>query len=445
MDQHTRIRAADFGARPDGKTVCTGAIQQAIEAAAACGGMVVFEKGVYLTGSLFLKSGIVFEIGEGVELRGAADETAYPAFRNRVAGVEMVWPGGLLNVCGARNVRITGGGTVDGQGAYWWEKYWGGDRRGGMRGRYEEQGLRWAVDYDCRRPRNLLIYESADVTVENLTLLRSGFWNVHICYSQDVIVSGLRIRENQGPSTDGIDIDSSSHVTVSHCSIDCNDDSICIKSGRDADGLRVNRPSEHILVHDCETLAGAGITIGSETAGGVHHVQIRNIVQTGTACGIRLKSARTRGGVVSDIRVSGLRMTGVQTVFPFDLDWNPAYSYCKLPESWRGDIPAHWKALLAPVDPARCTPEFHGITIENVKADCLSRGQNHQAFAANAYARKPIADVTFSNIDLTTDDAGSLRHCKNWRFEDSVIRVPGGRPFRTEDCENVRPPLFQEV
>lgn len=440
-----RIRASDFAAKPDGKTLCTGAIQQAIDAAAACGGRVVFEKGVYLTGSLFLKSGVTFDIGEGVELRGVTDESAYPEFFNRVAGVEMVWPGGLINVRNARNVVITGGGTVNGQGDFWWKKYWGDDRRGGIRRIYEEKGLRWAADYDCKRPRNILVYESENVVIENLTLLRSGFWNVHICYSHGVEVNGLTIRENRGPSTDGIDIDSSSEVTVSRCSIDCNDDSICIKSGRDADGQRVNRAAENIVIADCETLAGAGITIGSETSGGVRDVQILNIRQNKTDCGLRLKSARTRGGIIQNIRVSHLSLSGVHTVFPFDLDWNPAYSYCRLPENYKGAIPAHWKALIEPVPPLCGIPQFRDIEISHVKAECLSPKGENRAFYARAYAQKPIENVRFSDVDLTTDGAGSLRFCKDWSFENTVIRVPGGMPFTLRGCEKIERPLFVEV
>ena len=105
----------------------------------------------------------------------------------------------------------------------------------------------------------------------------------------------MHIYDNEGPSTDGIDIDSCDGVVVERCKIACNDDSICVKSGRDADGLRVNRICQNILIQECEILTGSGVTIGSETSGGARNITIRNLKYHGTDCGFRLKSARTRG------------------------------------------------------------------------------------------------------------------------------------------------------
>jgi hypothetical protein len=115
------------------------------------------------------------------------------------------------------------------------------------------EGLRWAADYDSRRPRLIQIFNAKHVTLSGPLLTRSGFWTVHICYSDDVHVDGVTIRNNvggRGPSTDGIDIDSSKHVLVEHADISVNDDALCLKAGRDADGLRVNRPDEDIVVRD---------------------------------------------------------------------------------------------------------------------------------------------------------------------------------------------------
>lgn len=285
-------KVTDYGAKPDGKTICTSAIQEAIEAATKTGGCVIFDKGIYLTGSIFIKSNVELRIEEGAEIRGVVDENAYPDIWSRVAGIEMYWPAGVLNIINEKNVKITGKGSINGQGEYWWDKYWGKDKKGGMRKIYDTRGLRWAADYDCKRPRNIIILNSSEVTLEGMTIIRSAFWNVHVCYSENVNIKGLIIKDNYGPSTDGIDIDSSKNVLIEKCYIECSDDNLCIKAGRDADGLRVNKPCEDIVIRDCETGIGEGITIGSETSGGAHNIEIYNIKANKTKNGIRFKILR---------------------------------------------------------------------------------------------------------------------------------------------------------
>ena len=121
------------------------------------GGTVVFAPGVYLTGSLFLKSGTELRVDAGVEIRGVQDLAAYPVMQTRVAGVEMKWPAALINVYEQSHVKISGKGVIDGDGKIWWDKYWA------LRKEYEPKGLRWAADYDCQRPRLIVIYKSSDV------------------------------------------------------------------------------------------------------------------------------------------------------------------------------------------------------------------------------------------------------------------------------------------
>ena len=212
----------DYGAKGDGTFLNTSSIQKAIDAAALIGGTVTMEPGTYLTGSLFLKSGITFDIPEGATLIGSESLNDYPMLSTRIAGIEMTWPSALINVRDQHNVTITGKGTIDGDGPIWWKSYWD------LRATYEPKGLRWASDYDARRPRLILIQNSFDIKLGGGILLkRSGFWTVQILYSHDVHVDGVIIRNNEGgkgPSTDGIDIDSSRKILVEHTDIDVNDD-----------------------------------------------------------------------------------------------------------------------------------------------------------------------------------------------------------------------------
>ena len=156
------VSANTFGARGDGTTLCTAAIQAAINEAQARSGTVAFDPGIYLTGAVFVKSGVTLRLNNGVTLLGSRDVAAYPIMPTRVAGVEMPWPAALINVYREKNVRLEGEGTIDGDGKIWWDAYWR------LRRDYDPRGLRWAADYDCQRPRLIQIFESSNVSYQNL-------------------------------------------------------------------------------------------------------------------------------------------------------------------------------------------------------------------------------------------------------------------------------------
>jgi polygalacturonase len=414
------FRAADYGAKGDGKTVNTAALQKAIDAAAKAKGTLVFAPGVYLTGALFLKSNVEMRVDEGVEIRGVQDLAAYPVMQTRVAGIEMKWPSALLNVYEQTNVKLGGKGTLDGDGKIWWDKYWKMRRE-----EYEPKGLRWAVDYDCRRPRLIQVYRSKDVEVRGLTLKRPGFWTVHICYSERVKVDGLTIRNNtdgKGPSTDGVDIDSSSDVLVTHCDIECNDDAICLKAGRDADGLRVNRPTEKVKIVDNVVRGGAaGVTIGSETSGGIRDVEVDGLtVLSAVPAGILFKSASTRGGTIEKITIRNVKTDGVATPVSVTLNWNPSYSYAKLPEDVK-DIPDYWRVLTEAVPPEKGLPHFRNVRISGLKSTGAQK-----AFAVSSYAESPLVDFAFQDIEIEAKTAGTIANSQGWKFENMKVKTADG-------------------
>lgn len=421
----------DYKAAGDGRTLDTKAIQAAINDAASHASAdnkvkVLVPEGTYLTSSLFLKSHIEFHMEKGAVLLGTTDESQYPIMGTRVAGIEMDWFVGILNINGQEDVKVTGEGVINGQGPYWWEKYWGRDGTGGMRKEYDARNLRWCVDYDCKRVRNMIVMESRDIELSGFESVRSGFWNIHLCYSENVHVDGLFIHDNAGPSTDGIDIDSCRHVVVEHCTVACNDDSICVKSGRDADGLRVNRICQDVVIQDCEILTGSGVTIGSETSGGAKNILIRNLKYCNTDCGFRMKSARTRGGVIEDVAVENLQMVNVKYPFSMCLNWHPAYSYCELPEDYQGEIPHHWRILTERVDEDMGIPKVKNITIRNIHSinepdyDGPSR-----AFEIDAFSEKPMENVAFDNVIIHAKELGRIQGVKNMTWNGVEISVDG--------------------
>jgi polygalacturonase len=442
------FRVGDFGAAGDGKTLDTAALQRALNtAAAAGGGTVEIQPGVYLTGSLFVKSHTHLVLDRGATLLGTTRPDAYPLVETRAAGIEMKWPAALLNVAGQTGVSIEGPGVIDGDGKLWWDKFWS------LVPAYSSRGLRWAVDYDVQRPELLRIYKSSSVRIGNrLTLRRSAFWTVHICYSTHVVVDGVIIRDNEaggalGPSTDGVDIDSSRQVLVEHVDIANNDDGICLKAGMNADGLRVNRPTEDVVIRDSIIRrAISGIAIGSDTAGGFRNISVRDItILGGVRFGIYLKSTHARGGWTNNISMSHISMNGVKTAIMIDLNYFPAFSTPKIPLGIENDfppdlhaIPPYWHILTAPVPPSRGIPHFRDITLADIRATNVGT-----AFSVNAASDAPLERFTLKNIDIDAEHAGSISHTRSWRFEQVIVHARDRAPLKMQDVENSRGAIQQ--
>src|SRR5215210_913436 len=367
----------NYGAIADGKTVTTKAIQAAIDACAKNGGGIVsFKPGVYLIGSVFLKDNVHLKIDKDVLIKGSQNFDDYPEVDTRIAGIEMRWLAALINIINQKNVAVSGSGKVDAQGKFCWDKYWA------MRKEYEPKGLRWIVDYDAKRVRTFLVQSSEDITLKGLTFSNAGFWTVQLLYSKYITVDGVTVRNNEdghGPSTDGIDVDSSSWVLIENCDIDCNDDDFCLKAGRDWDGIRVNRPTEYVVIRKCVARKGGGLlTLGSETSGGIRHVLATDLVAKGTGNGFHIKSATTRGGVVEDIHFQNVVMDSVGNAFLYTMNWNPTYSYSKLPEGYNYDsIPAHWKTMLHKVEsPEKGIPHFKDVFVSNIRVKYAKKAIN---------------------------------------------------------------------
>lgn len=414
-----------YGALGDGETVSTKAIQKAIDRAGEeGGGTVVFPSGTYLSGALFLRDGVELRLDEGVVLSAVRDEAAFPAVPSRVSGIEMAWPSALINALGVSRARVSGSGVIDGQGDFWWARFEGLDGKGGLMADYRPRGLAWAADFDCGRVRTISAYNATDFSVEGVTILRPGSTAVNATYSTQVAVRHVTIKANEGglgSGTNGIVIDSSSKVTVENCDIDCNADCIALKSGRDAEGLRVNRPVEDVVVRDCVTRAGKGMfVIGSETSGGVRNVDVANLRAIGTSHGLRFKSTRTRGGLVENIRIRGIVLENVPKPIDFDLAWVSDTGVPVLPSGVSEEtIPAHWKALLAKVEPAaKGIARFRRISISGLRATGAE-----QAILVNANKEKPLEELTMDDVRIDAGRAGKVKGGSLWSLRDVVFTL----------------------
>jgi polygalacturonase len=440
LDWVTKVGAKQFPAGKkiykvdavsDTSRVITKSIQSAIdECAKNGGGIVTFTPGVYVAGSIFLKSGVHLKIDKGVLILGSQNFDDYPEIDTRISGIEMKWPAALINVIDAKNAAVTGEGIVNARGKFCWDKYWA------MRKEYDGKDLRWVVDYDAKRVRTLLVQNSTDVSIKGLTFKNAGFWTVQLLYSKNLTVDGVVIKNNEdghGPSTDGIDVDSSSWVLIQNCDIDCNDDNFCLKAGRDWDGLRVNRPTEYVVIRKCLARRGAGlVTLGSETSGGIRHVLATDLTARNTDNGLRIKSATTRGGTVEDIYFQNSKLDSVRNVFQYNLNWYPAFSYTELPKGYTYEtIPAHWKTMLQKVAPAeKGIPHAKNFYITNITAI-----NSDKAFEAAGLEQSLLSNFVYSNCTITAVTLGTLEFTKDWKFNNitygsvkkqPVTAKPGG-------------------
>lgn len=315
----------DYGAVPDGLTSNTAAIARAVAAAhAAGGGTVVFPAGRYLTGSIELESNLTLDLEAGSELLYSGNPADSPIVRSRWEDTTAYTRAPLIHAEGKENIAIVGRGKLNGQGRLWWWRCgfgaYGADparialarSKRAAWDRLEariQDGLPATPEafgpvVDFLRPTLVEPDHCRNFQLIGVTLVESPFWMFHPLYTDNVEVRGVTF-ESDGPNTDGIDVDSCRDVRISDCFFETGDDCIVIKSGRDADGRRIHRPTEHVAIDNCVMYRGHGaIVIGSETSGDIRDIVATNIIARGTDRGVRIKSQRGRGAVVENVRCS---------------------------------------------------------------------------------------------------------------------------------------------
>ncbi len=301
----------DYGAHRDGSASSTAAFRAAIQACAKAGGGTVFvPAGNYTSGAIELVSNLNFHIDSGAVIHFVANREEYPMVPSRFEGVETQAPAAMLGGSHLENVSITGRGTIVAVNADWrtlmgqpeyrtaWTDLLGKLEHHESVTSEQRQKAAMSLRADFIRP-----VESKNILIEGIHIMGSPMWVLHMLYCENVVIRDVVVETFPGANTDGVDIDSCRHVRISDSYFDTGDDAICLKSGKDADGLRVNRPTEDVAITNCTIHRGHGaVVLGSETSGGIRNVVASNIVAQGTDRGIRIKSTRGRGGLMENIR-----------------------------------------------------------------------------------------------------------------------------------------------
>ncbi|MFT3738115.1 MAG: glycoside hydrolase family 28 protein [Breznakibacter sp.] len=422
-----------MGADAKGGAKCTHIIRKAIERASADGGgTVYFPAGKYLTGPIHMKSNITLYLESGALVKFSDDFDDYLPYVNvRYEGIFMNTFSPLIYAKGAENIAIKGEGEIDGNGFKWWEagkSVTAEVRQNGSVARPDKYQRLWIEENPGLagqayfrnlyfRPPFIQFQECNRVVIEGITIRNSPFWTINPEGCNDLKVHGVSIfnpsSNPKGPNTDGINPSSCSNVRISDCLISVGDDCITIKSGRDHYGREYGRPCENITITNCVMQSGhGGVVIGSEMSGGVKDITISNCVFNGTDNGIRLKSARGRGGVVENIRVDNIVMRDIgRDAFIFDLFYDKGSKEEPVTER---------------------TPIFRNIHVSNV----TGIGINKIGYISGI-EEMPVEELSFSHVNMVGKQGFSANLAKNLHFVNVDFAVEQGPSFTFSDCDGV--------
>ncbi len=388
------FNVVDYGAHKDGSASSTEAFRAAIQAASKAGGGTVYvPAGNYVSGPIEMVSNLTLYIDAGATVRFPA--MALPFTKGRQQGIESLTPVPLIGGHDLENVAVIGRGTLTSNNADWMKLHNRALRSvsdaGSANGNNWEHLLQ-ALDagkpiskkeYTAAaselRPSFIRFMNSKNVLIDGLHIVGSPMWTIHLLYSENAVVENVVIETYPGVHADGIVMDSSRFVKLANDYIDAGDDGIVLKAGKDADGLRVNRPTEDVAITNCTVHhAQAALAIGSETSGSIRNVVASNITARDTVNGIHIKSRRGRGGVVEDIRFDNWTMENV----------GKAIAVVDAGYQMEGEAPDPGEQPVS-----KQTPVFRNIAISNVTVNGAQ-----SLIDVDGIPEMPILNLRISNV-----------------------------------------------
>ena len=393
-------RTFHLTANGDGKTDCTAAFRAAIDQCSkAGGGRVVVAPGTYLTGAIHLKNNVNLEVSEGATIKFSTNPRDYlPVVFSRWEGVELFNYSPFIYAFEQRNIAITGKGTLDGQSnnEHWW--LWNGRSAYGWKegsgNQRDDRNALFAMaekgvpvrervfgEGHYLRPQFIQPYRCENVLIEGVSIQNSPMWEIHPVLCRNVIVQDVKINSH-GPNNDGCDPESCSDVLIKDCSFDTGDDCIAIKSGRNADGRRLNAPTENIIVQGCRMKDGhGGITVGSEISGGVRNLFAEKckLDSQNLDHALRVKNNAMRGGLLEKLHFRNLEVGQVaHAVITIDFNYE---------EGAKGAF----------------TPVVRDYTVENLRS-----AKSKHALDVQGLPSAPIFDLRLTNCTFDNVAEGNI-------------------------------------
>jgi len=350
-------RITDYGATGDSKTINTIAIQKALDLAKGTGGKVVVPPGTYLTGPLELYSRTELEISKGATLRLLNNIESYPVVNGRYPN--------LINVSKQNDIKISGGGTLDGQGEIWWKGV-------------EDKSLKF------RRPQMVYIEGASNIEIGEITFLNPPNTHLSLKNCKEVYIHDITIQAPANShNTDGINI-SAKNCTIERCNINTGDDNIAVNFGNK--NPKAEEPEVmNLLIRNCTFGYGHGLSIGSFTSGGLKNMLVSNCKFDGTTSAIRIKTARGRGGVLQDVRYEDITITNSK---------NPIFIseyYPKEPQRPSDDTNN---------SAGEYNPVYQNISLKNIK---VTNAQ--ESLIIWGIPESPVQYIRFENVTISAKKA----------------------------------------
>ena len=458
------VNISKFGAKGDGMTLNTKAINDAIkEVNQRGGGKVIIPEGTWLTGPIELLSNVNLYTERNALILFTGDFEAYPIIPTSFEGLETRRCQSPISARNAENIAITGYGIFDGNGDCWrpvkkekltasqWnklvksggvldeqERIWyptAGSLKGAMACKdfNVPEGINtdeeWNEIRAWLRPVLLSFVKSKKILLEGVTFKNSPSWCLHPLSCEDFTVNNIQvINPWYSQNGDALDLESCKNALIVNSTFDVGDDGICLKSGKDEDGRRRGRVCENVVVDGCTVFKGhGGFVVGSEMSGGVRNVSVSNCQFLGTDVGLRFKSKRGRGGVVENIWIRNIAMMDIPTEpITFNLYYG-GKSAVEVLESGE-KVPAKVEPL--PVD--ETTPCFRNIHVKNLVCAGARR-----ALFFNGIPEMPIDGIVLEDIDITSKLGAEFIYSKNISMKNVNIRNTEGEKVITRFCEGV--------
>ena len=444
-----------FGAKTSGTAAENQkAIQKAIDKCSKKGGgRVIIPAGQkFLTAAIQLKDGVNLVVEEGAVLEFAFEPELYPIVETSWEGLECFNLSPCVYAFKAKDIAITGKGTIDGGGSNdtWWP--WNGNPRFGWKEgmisqriesrprllkngedgvpMYDEKGQRTPErcfgPKDGLRPQLVSFNKCEGLLLEDVTLLRSPFWVIHPLHSTDITVRRVKMI-NDGPNGDGCDPECCDRVLIEDCFFNTGDDCIAIKSGRNRDGRERNMPSKNIIIRNCEMKNGhGGVVVGSEISGGCQNVFAHDCVMDSPELErvLRIKTNSCRGGIIENISMRNIKV-GVckESVLKINLDYEHNEICC------RGYYPTVRNIYMENVTSEKSQ---YGVQIIGLDEDtyvydvhvknCRFNGVRDGNFRSGK-TRNVKFDNLFINGSLVLDEM-PYKHYSEWLTYSEMKRVP---------------------